>query len=400
VKLDKALYGCVESARLWFNDVSSHLKSLEFMQSEVDPCVFFKMEDGHTTIIIIYVDDFLMSSKELKHLNSLIESLQTRYKSISVTYGPVIEYLGMNLNFSTPNQVTITMKNKIETILDSYSIASSVVSPATDQIFKIRDLPLLSPSLQISIESTVAKLLYIATHVRPDILLPVNFLCSRSEKFDEDDQSKLIRILKYLHGTSHLGITLKSETSKPFHIDVFADAAFAIHSSDRRSHSGLCIQIGSSTILCKSGKQSLVTTSSTESELVACADVIPYVEGVRKLLKELNFPSSSTVIHQDNISTIRLIENKKTAVSTNHAHRRKVFLPSGETSIGNSEHCSHTNPRDDSRLLHKAHQWAAVCGPSQQDPQRMKCCSSPPSISLIRHSSRSILSDGWSCTLI
>ena len=58
VKLDKALYGCVESARLWFNDVSSHLKSLEFMQSEVDPCVFFKMEDGHTTIIIIYVDDF------------------------------------------------------------------------------------------------------------------------------------------------------------------------------------------------------------------------------------------------------------------------------------------------------------------------------------------------------
>ena len=38
---------------------------------------------------------FLMSSKELKHLNSLIESLQTRYKSISVTYGPVIEYLGM-----------------------------------------------------------------------------------------------------------------------------------------------------------------------------------------------------------------------------------------------------------------------------------------------------------------
>jgi hypothetical protein len=189
VKLDKALYGCVESARLWFNDVSSHLKSLEFMQSEVDPCVFYKMENGHTTIIIIYVDDFLMSSKELKHLNSLIESLQTRYKSISVTYGPVIEYLGMNLNFSTPNQVTITMKNKIETILDSYSIASSVISPATDQIFKIRDLPLLSPSLQISMRSTVAKLLYIATHVRPDILLPVNFLCSRSEKFDEDDQS-------------------------------------------------------------------------------------------------------------------------------------------------------------------------------------------------------------------
>jgi hypothetical protein len=35
VKFDKALYGCVESERLWFNDVAS--QSLEFMQSEVDP---------------------------------------------------------------------------------------------------------------------------------------------------------------------------------------------------------------------------------------------------------------------------------------------------------------------------------------------------------------------------
>jgi hypothetical protein len=109
------------------------------------------MEDGHITIMIIYVDDFLWSSKELKHLNSLIKSFQTRYKSISVTYGPVIEYL--SLNFSTPNQVTITMKNKIETILDSYSIASSVISPATDQIFKIRDFPLPSKTDEVTVAS-------------------------------------------------------------------------------------------------------------------------------------------------------------------------------------------------------------------------------------------------------
>jgi hypothetical protein len=53
-KLDKALYGCVESARLWFNEVSSHLKSLQYHQSEVDSCVFYKVKDGDTTIIIVY----------------------------------------------------------------------------------------------------------------------------------------------------------------------------------------------------------------------------------------------------------------------------------------------------------------------------------------------------------
>jgi hypothetical protein len=155
----------------------------------------------------------------------------------------------------------------------------------------------------------------------------VNFLCSRAEKFDEDDFSKLMRILNYLHGTSHLGITLKNEPSTCLNIDVFADASFAIHQTDRRSHSGICIKIGSSTVLCKSGKQSLNTTSSTEAELVACADAIPYVEGVRKLLTELNFPIGPTVIHQDNQSTIRLIENKKPlSQRTMHIDSKYFFL--------------------------------------------------------------------------
>jgi hypothetical protein len=41
---------------------------------------------------------------------------------------------------------------------------------------------------------------------------------------------------------------------------------------------------------CANPGSNLYTTSSTEAELVACADAIPYVEGVRKLLTELNFP--------------------------------------------------------------------------------------------------------------
>jgi hypothetical protein len=68
--------------------------------------------------------------------------------------------------------------------------------------------------------------------VRPDILLPVNFLCSRSEKFDEDDHAKLIRILKYLQGTQDLGMALKHEPSNSVDIGVFADASFTVHHKD------------------------------------------------------------------------------------------------------------------------------------------------------------------------
>jgi hypothetical protein len=88
----------------------------------------------------------------------------------------------------------VEVEDKIVVILDSHNISSSAVSPATDDLFRTRDLPLLPKIKQDQLRSTVAKLLYISTHVRPDILLPVNFLCSRAEKFDADDELKLNHI--------------------------------------------------------------------------------------------------------------------------------------------------------------------------------------------------------------
>jgi hypothetical protein len=91
------------------------------------------VEDGQTTVIILYVDDFFVSSPQRKGVDSLVDSLEKKYVSINATHGPNIEYLGMHLDFSTLNQVSITMENKIQLLLQSHSITSSVVSPATNQ---------------------------------------------------------------------------------------------------------------------------------------------------------------------------------------------------------------------------------------------------------------------------
>jgi len=61
-------------------------------------------------------------------------------------------------------------------------------------------------SKQISHTSTV-KLLYIAKRVRPDVLLAVNFLTSRVKQ----PTAKLMRVLKYLLNTKHMGLTLNIE---------------------------------------------------------------------------------------------------------------------------------------------------------------------------------------------
>jgi hypothetical protein len=57
------LYCPVSIHQTTFNEVSSHLKSQSFHQSEVDPCVFFKTEHNKMTIVIVYVDDFFITAQ-------------------------------------------------------------------------------------------------------------------------------------------------------------------------------------------------------------------------------------------------------------------------------------------------------------------------------------------------
>jgi hypothetical protein len=40
VQLEKALYGCVESAKLWYDEVSAALLSIGFVRNPHDICVF------------------------------------------------------------------------------------------------------------------------------------------------------------------------------------------------------------------------------------------------------------------------------------------------------------------------------------------------------------------------
>jgi hypothetical protein len=47
VRLLKALYGCVESSKLWFDDVRKELTKLGITVNSKDECVFNKVMDGH-----------------------------------------------------------------------------------------------------------------------------------------------------------------------------------------------------------------------------------------------------------------------------------------------------------------------------------------------------------------
>jgi hypothetical protein len=57
LRILKALYGCIESALLWYKTYTNVLKGIDFVLNQADPCVANKDIDGKQCTITWYVDD-------------------------------------------------------------------------------------------------------------------------------------------------------------------------------------------------------------------------------------------------------------------------------------------------------------------------------------------------------
>ena len=66
------------------------------------------------------------------------------------------------------------------------------------------------------------------------------------------------------------------------------DASYAVH-PDMRGHSGGLISIGKGVLHIKINKQKLNTNSSTDTELVAANDCIPWAVWITKVLLEQRY---------------------------------------------------------------------------------------------------------------
>ncbi len=57
VQLERALYGLIESAKLWYEEFSAYLKQLGFIPNPHDLCVFNKDFRGKQCKLVLDVDD-------------------------------------------------------------------------------------------------------------------------------------------------------------------------------------------------------------------------------------------------------------------------------------------------------------------------------------------------------
>jgi hypothetical protein len=326
VVLNKALYGCIESALLWYKVLRGVLEAIGFAANPYDPCVFIRVREGHTFTIGCYVDDLMLIGHCEEAVDGVVGELTTTFPGLAVHRGRTLNYVGMTMDMTEPKVCKITMAGFVtELMAECTDISGTADTPSTATLFEISPTAALLGERELKrFHSLVAKLLYLGKRSRPDILTTVAFLSTRVLKATEEDWKKLVKLVRYLRGTERLGIRL--EANDPTVVMAYVDASFGVH-ADMRSHSGVVISLGRGPVYASSSRQRINTKSSTEAELVAVSDAYGQVIWTRNFVAALGQIVGPVQLQQDNLSTMALLRNGRSNSSrTRHIDIRYFFM--------------------------------------------------------------------------
>jgi hypothetical protein len=324
VRLKKALYGCVQSSKLWYERLRAELEKIGYSVSPLDDCVFNKMFGTIQSTLLVHVDDILCASEHRPAHDELRIHLEKAFVDVNFETGLKLSFLGMTISTETEGRVVISMQGFVDEFVNDYPGDRIVSSPSNGDLFVIEDSDVVANEAdRKSFHTTVAKLLYLGKRIRPDILLTVSFLCTRVTKVTERDLMKLKRLVNYVSCTKDITLTLKVEY--PIRLFCFVDASYGEH-IDGKSHTGVAVTLGAGVFFAKSSKQKIVSKSSTEAELVAVTDSVGDLIFIRNLLRCQGYDVPALYLFQDNKSTIVLCEKGGAGHRTKHIKIRNFYV--------------------------------------------------------------------------
>jgi hypothetical protein len=110
VKLQKALYGYLRSAVVFYQKPMRDIESQGFEINPYNPCVANSMINGKQFTMVWHVDDINMSHEDKKEVTRMITWLKSIYsEDMRVSRGKIQDYLGMTVDFTKKGEVKVTM---------------------------------------------------------------------------------------------------------------------------------------------------------------------------------------------------------------------------------------------------------------------------------------------------
>ena len=328
VQLMKGQYGCVESAKLWYNHIKQTLEDCGFIINPIDGSVFNCTRLNCQITVAIHVDDGIITSTSHDNIQWVKDKLSAKYGNLSIHEGRVIPYTGMTFDFTEEGYVKVSMEKYIEDIRKDYAVLGTAKTPANTNLFNVDNNSKILNDVKLKeFHSTVMKLMWLAKRCAPEILVSIAYLSTRIQCANENDLEKLNRVIKYLNNKDiKFEIRFGNNKSNHIQIDSFIDVSYAVH-ADMKSHTGEVMRINNGPGHVSSNKQNINTKSTTEAELVGLSDKSGTSLMYKQFAKHQGYNLDAIVIYQDNKSTINLVKKgHSTSQRTRHINIRYFYL--------------------------------------------------------------------------
>ncbi|KAG7553438.1 GAG-pre-integrase domain [Arabidopsis thaliana x Arabidopsis arenosa] len=325
-KLHKALYGLKQAPRAWNNKLNSILKELKFVKCSKEPSLYRKQDKDHLLIVVVYVDDLLVTGSNLDVILEFKRGMATKFEMSDL--GKLTYYLGIEVH-QHAGGITLKQERYASKILSETRMedCNAVHSPMN------ANLKLSKASEEKNIDETeyrrsIGCLRYLL-HTRPDLSFCVGVLSRYMHEPKESHGAALKQILRYLKGTTSYGLTFARETEPKIETRLlgYSDSSHNVDEDDGRSTTGHIFYLHDCPITWCTQKQNTVALSSCEAEFMAATEAAKQAIWLQDLLSEVIGETCDKVLLRiDNKSAIALAKNPVFHGRSKHIHKRYHFI--------------------------------------------------------------------------
>ncbi|KAM1046992.1 hypothetical protein PS2_026160 [Malus domestica] len=313
-RLNKSLYGLKQASRSWFQKFSNAIRQDGFQQSMADYSLFTKVSGDSFTVVLIYVDDMIITGNDDSAITNLKGFLHTQFRIKDL--GHLRYFLGVEVARSTTG-ISISQRKYTLDILDEAGLlgAKPVQTPMKENVkLSPIDGELLKNASYY--RRLVGRLIYL-TITRPEITYSVHILSQFMQHPRKPHLNAVHRLLRYLKGSPGQGLFFPSKGN--LLLTGFCDADWARCSITRRSVTGYCIFLGGALVSWRTKKQGTVSRSSAESEYRAMASITCELTWMRYLLRDLQVTHHKPArLYCDNQAALHIAANPVFHERTKH----------------------------------------------------------------------------------
>ncbi len=220
-------------------------------------------------------------------------------------------------------------------------------------------------------QQALGSLLWLVTRTRPDLTWAYSVAASMTTRNPKEAANRVRHMLGYLKNTIELGFVYSRNDEGLCAIDVHADASFA--PGGGASHGGSIAYVHGNPVAWKSHRQTVVSASTAESELIEAADAHLHARTIMLMLAELDQQTSLIHLRCDNSAALSMVgEASSKAWRSRHISIRGHILDEaireGEVQfsyVGTKEQKADGMTKGLSRELHNTslQMWRMVMSP-------------------------------------